>query len=252
MRSATFRFYGDLQDFLPPRRRGVDFEQQFFGSPSVKDLIEALGAPHPEIELVLADGEAVDFSWAVRDGARVAVFPAFGAIDVGPVSRVRSPPLREVRFVLDGHLGRLARYLRMAGFDALWERDARDADLARTSARDGRVLVTRDVGLLKRREVIHGCWVRSTDPTRQLAELVRRFELARSAGPFRRCLRCNALLEPVAKEDVAARLPPRVRERHEEFTRCPSCERIYWSGTHRQRMERTLAASLSSSRRTSA
>jgi hypothetical protein len=244
MHRAIFRFYADLNDFLPPHRRGVAFEQEFLGGPAVKDLIEALGVPHPEVDLVLADGEAVGFGWNVEDGARVGVYPAFEDIDVAPLTLVRPPPLDAFRFVLDGHLGRLARYLRMAGFDTSWAPEARDEELARSSADARRVLVTRDRGLLKRREVRYGYWVRATDPEDQLAEVARRFRLSRSAAPFSRCLRCNAVLEPVAKEFVAERLPPRVRERHDAFTRCPSCDRLYWPGTHRERMEQLLKRAL--------
>lgn len=244
MRRAIFRFYAGLNDFLPPQRRGASFEQAFFGAPAVKDLIEALGVPHPEVDLVLADGNAVDFGWRVADRSRVSVYPAFGAIDVARLTRVRPEPPEALAFVLDGHLGRLARYLRMAGFDTLWDAAARDEELARTSSRSHRVLVTRDLGLLKRREVRHGYWVRATDPARQLVELVRRFDLSRLAAPFQRCLRCNAPLAAVAKDAIAARLPPRVRARHESFKRCPSCDRLYWAGTHQQRMARLADSAL--------
>jgi uncharacterized protein with PIN domain len=146
-----------------------------------------------------------------------------------------------LRFVLDVHLGKLARYLRMAGFDARWERDARDDELARASASECRVLLTRDIGLLKRREVIHGCWLRSTDPARQLTELAVRYRLSAHASPFSRCVRCNVALRPVPKDEVAASLPERVRAGQEAFHRCASCGRVYWAGTHVRRMRRVLA-----------
>lgn len=241
MKRAHFRFYAELNDFLPPARRGVAFLHEFRGGPSVKDVVEALGVPHPEIDLILADGESVDFSWTVRDGARVSVYPVFESIDIAPLLRVRPSPLREVRLVLDVHLGRLARYLRMLGFDALWLGDAPDEELARVSAAERRVLLTRDSGLLKRRIVTHGYRVRESDPARQLAEVVRRLDLSRSVAPFRRCLRCNALLEDVRKEDVADEAPPKVRERHDAFRRCPACRRVYWAGSHVRRMERLVA-----------
>jgi uncharacterized protein with PIN domain len=240
MYSAEFRFYAELNDFLPRSRRGTSFVHRFSGSPSVKDAIESLGVPHAEVDLILADGESVGFSFGLRDGVRVAVYPVFESIDVGPLTRVRPAPLRDLRFVLDGHLGRLARHLRMAGFDVLWRREAADEELASISAAERRVLLTRDRGLLKRSAVTHGYFVREVEPARQLAEVVRRFDLARAVAPFRRCLRCNDLLEPVAKEAVAERLPPRVRERHDDFRRCPACGRIYWAGTHHRRMTRLL------------
>ncbi len=241
VKRATFRFYAELGDFLPPFRRGVAFPHEFQGSPSVKDVVESLGVPHTEVDLVLADGESVDFSWILRDGAWVSVYPVFESIDITPLARVRPAPLREVRFVLDGHLGRLARFLRMLGFDARWRADATDEELARVAAAEHRILLTRDTGLLKRRIVTHGYWVREVDPRRQLAEVVHRLDLLRSISPFRRCLRCNELLETVGQEEVAGELPPAVRQRRDAFRRCPSCRRVYWAGSHHRRMERLIA-----------
>jgi uncharacterized protein with PIN domain len=237
---AHFRFYAELNDFLPPPRRGVLFAHAFDGQPSVKDAIESLGVPHTEIDLVLVDGESVDFSWRLHDGARVSVFPVFEAIDIAPTTRVRAAPLRELRFVLDVHLGRLARVLRMLGLDAVWRSDAGDAELARISADEHRVLLTRDRGLLKRRAVTHGYLVRGDEVHAQAAEVVRRLDLVRSFAPFRRCVRCNAPLEPARKADVLDQLPSRVREVQQEFRRCPGCGRVYWPGSHHRRMQRTI------------
>jgi uncharacterized protein with PIN domain len=203
--------------------------------------------PHTEIDLVLADGESVDLSWILRDGARVSVYPVFESIDVSPIARVRPAPLRELRFAVDGHLGRLARHLRMLGFDAWWSAAAGDAELARVAAAERRIILTRDAGLLKRRSVTHGLHVRSLEPRRQLAEVVERLDLLRRIDPFSRCLRCNGVLEDVPKEAVARELPPRVREEQDAFRRCPSCRRVYWAGSHRRRME-ALVAELAAAR----
>jgi hypothetical protein len=185
---------------------------------------------------VLVNGESSDFSRPLADGDRVSVYPVFEALDVSSLVRVRPAPLRQTRFVLDGHLGRLARYLRMLGFDTAWNRRSEDEDLARLSAAERRILLTRDRGLLKRREVTHGYWLRETDPRRQLREVVARFDLAGSMRPFSRCLRCNAPLRAAAKAEVEARLPPRTRACYEEFLRCDGCGGVYWSGPHHRRM----------------
>jgi len=237
---ASFRFYAELGDFLPPDRRGVTFVHEFHDHPSVKDVIESLGVPHTEVDLVLADGESVDFYWRLREGARVSVYPVFESIDVAPVTRVRPAPLREVRLVVDGHLGRLARYLRMLGLDVSFRPKAPDDELARIAAGERRILLTRDAGLLKRRLVTHGYRVRESSPRNQLAEVVRRLDLARAIAPFTRCLVCNDLLERVSKDDVLQELPPRVREGQRTFRRCPSCRRVYWPGSHHRRMERLV------------
>ncbi len=240
MKSAQFRFYAELNDFLPPSRRGMQFSRAFVGSPSVKDAIESLGVPHSEVDLVLVDGESVDFRFPLRDGARVSVYPVFESIDISPIARVRPSPLREPRFVLDVHLGRLAAYLRMLGFDVFAPTDCADAGLARISAEQRRILLTRDRNLLKRSAVTHGYWIRERVPRLQLVEVLKRFDLFQSVSPFRRCLRCNSLLEPIEKATIGERLPPRIRESHGDFRICRSCDRIYWKGSHHQRMQRLI------------
>src|SRR5262245_38355411 len=194
MPRATFRFYAELNDFLPPERRGVSFPYDYIDQASVKDRIESFGVPHTEVDLVLANGEPVAFAYRVRDGDRISVYPVFEAFDIQGLSRLRPEPLRDPRFVLDTHLGRLAAYLRMLGFDAAWNNRMDDEELARVSRDEHRILLTRDIGLLKRSAVTHGHFVRETDPAGQLEEVVRRFDIARLAAPFTRCLRCNVPL----------------------------------------------------------
>ncbi len=206
MRQALFRFYSELNDFLPPERKFRDSVLSFFTNTSVKDAIEAFGVPHTEVDLVLVNGESVDFSRAVGDGDRVSVYPVFEALDISPIERVRPTPLRVTRFVLDVHLGRLAAYLRMLGFDTLYSNTATDQELARLSADEGRILLTRDWGLLKRSVVTHGHAVRATASREQVAEIVERFDLAGSIQPFVRCLRCNGLLCPAG--EGRSRRPP--------------------------------------------
>ena len=241
MGRATVRFYAELNDLVRPERRFRDSEVEFAGSPAVKDVIESLGVPHGEIELLLLNGRSAAFADRLRDGDRVAVYPAFEAFDVAELTSVRAAPLREPRFVLDGHLGRLAAYLRMLGFDVLWQPQPTDAELARISAEERRILLTRDLGLLKRTQVTHGLFVRPTGPWEQLREIVERLHLQRLARPFTRCLRCNAALEHVELAAIAAELPPRVRERVREVRRCAGCGKLYWAGTHHDRMSALIA-----------
>lgn len=225
-----------MNDFLAREFRARDIVYEFFVPGAVKDVIESFGVPHTEVELILVNGESVGFDHLLAGGDRVSVYPVFEALDVRPVIRLRPEPLRETRFLLDGHLGRLARYLRMLGFDTAYSREADDAGLARASAAERRILLTRDRGLLMRREVTHGYSVRSTDPEAQLREVVERFDLAASLRPFTRCLRCNGELRKAAKAEVAHRLPPRTRECYQEFLFCPACGGVYWSGPHHRRM----------------
>lgn len=229
---VSFRFYGNLNDFLPHERRGVAFVHAFNGRVAVKDVIESLGVPHPEIDLLIAGTRSIEFSYHLQDGDRIAAYPLFRGLDVADISLVRPPALDDLRFVLDTHLGRLAAYLRLAGFDCLYANDSDDQRLAEISSTERRMLLTRDAGLLKRSIVTYGYWMRETNPRRQLAEISTRLDLASRAQPFRRCLRCNALIEPVPKAIVLDRLPPRTREHYDEFYRCAGCGRIYWKGAH--------------------
>lgn len=236
MGHALFRFYAELNDHLPPEEQYRTLEKQFYVPSTVKDMIESFGIPHTEVDLITANGESVDFSHLVRDGERIAVYPVFESVDITPALRVREAPLREARFVLDVHLGKLAAYLRMLGFDTVYRSCFTDPELVRVSVREKRILLTRDRGVLKHGDVTRGYWIRSTDSREQLIEVVQRFDLANAVTPFTRCMACNGVLEAVAKEEVRTRIAPRVADTHEDFKRCPQCGRIYWKGSHYERM----------------
>lgn len=242
---VRIRFYAELNDFLPPDRRQVEFEHPMAGRASVKDVIESVGVPHTEVDLILVNGSSVDFSHIVSDGDRISVYPVFESLDISSVIRLRPRPLRTPRFVLDTHLGRLATYLRMLGFDALYRNDYEDAEIVRISRAENRIVLTRDRGLLMRNAVTHGYWVRATRSEAQAVEVVRRFDLVRQARPFTRCLVCNDELRAVPKEEVAARLLPKTRECYQDFSICNSCGRVYWNGSHYDRMRRTVERLLS-------
>lgn len=212
------------------------------GTPSAKDTIEALGVPHTEIDLILIDGLSCGFDALLRGGERVAVYTTFERIDISPLNRLRPEPLRETRFILDAHLGKLARYLRMLGFDATYGNDVRDVVIVQRSRDDGRVILTRDRGIVKHGDVTHGYWLRLTDPVEQLREVVEALDLAGRIRPFTRCMACNAELERALLEEVRGQVPEDVAERCNTFTRCPRCERVYWKGSHFERMERLIAS----------
>ncbi|MDQ1314287.1 MAG: Mut7-C ubiquitin/RNAse protein [Pseudomonadota bacterium] len=203
-------------------------------------MIEALGVPHTEVELILVNGVSSDFSRQIEDGDRVEVYPRFEAVDVTPLLRVRDTPLGEMRFVADAHLGGLAHMLRMLGFDTLYDNHFQDDEIAAIAGEEGRIVLTRDRELLKRRAVTCGCYVHALKSEAQLREVAERFDLARSARPFTLCLHCNAPLRPVDKASVLDRLPLRVRENYERFSTCDVCGRVYWEGSHWRNMRRVL------------
>lgn len=240
MGTASFRFYQELNDFLPPQRRQREFVCSYARAATTKHMIEALGVPHTEVELILVNGESVGFDRKLADGDRVAVYPRFEAMDITPLLRVREKPLREARFVADAHLGGLAHMLRMLGFDTLYDNHFDDDELVAIAEREGRILLSRDRELLKRRSITHACYPHALKPEQQLREIVERLDLARSAKPLSLCLHCNAPLRPVDKASVLDRLPPRVRENYERFSTCDQCGRVYWEGSHWRNMQRVL------------
>ena len=242
--AITVRVYAELNDHLPADRRQVAFAHAATAGESVGELIAGLGVPLQRVDLVLVDGRSVGFSHRLRDGQRVSLFPVFELLDITPAVAARARPLRRTRFVADTHLGRLAAYLRLLGFDTVYRNDCDDPELVRISVGEGRILLTRDRGLLARRAVTHGYEVRRTGPRLQLAEVVGRFDLRRQAAPFSRCLACNDRPRPVAKEAVLERLPPRIREEQDEIRLCPGCDRLFWKGSHYRRMRRFVEAVL--------
>ena len=243
---ASFRFYEELNEFLAPQRRGREFACPCARAATTKHMIEALGVPHTEVELVLVNGESVGFDRQLREGDRVAVYPKFEAFDVTPLLRVRGQALRVTRFVADAHLGGLAHLLRMAGFDTLYDNHFRDEEIERIAAEQERIVLTRDRDLLKRRTITHGCYVHALRTELQLREIFERLDLARSARPFTLCLYCNAPLHVIEKMRVETLLPPQVREHYERFSACDVCHRVFWEGSHWRRMRTMLDGLLSS------
>jgi len=248
MARADFRFHAELNHFLPASKREISFSHYFEERASIKDMIEALGVPHPEVDAIAVNGKAVDFSYIVQDGDRIEVYPVSVSSEVSEQASVRPQLLSILRFVLDVHLGKLAASLRMLGFDTLYRNDYDDEELAQISASEQRILLTRDKGLLMRSLVTYGYYVRATNLEQQVVEVLQRFDLFGKVLPFQRCIRCNGLLEPVAKEAIVDQLPQKTRLSIDEFHRCRECHQIYWRGSHYERMQQFIEGVLSSRR----
>ena len=237
---AELRFYEELNDFLPEERRKRAIAVEVDRARSVKDAIESLGVPHTEVDLLIVDGRSVDFTHLLRGGERVAVYPMFESLDISPLVRLRPRALRDPRFVADTHLGKLARHLRMAGLDTLYGNDWDDDRIVAISNAERRTILTRDRAMLRRRDVERGYCVRAVQSEPQLAEVVARLQLEPLIRPFTRCRECNTPLEEVDREAVLDRLPEKVRTLYRRFQRCATCGRVYWEGTHYERMKAVL------------
>ncbi len=255
--TAYFRFYEELNDFLPPAKRKIEFEQTITPAASIKDVIESLGVPHTEVDLILVNGKSVDFSYQIKANDRVSVYPVFESLDISPVTHLRPKPLRVTRFVLDVHLGKLARHLRLLGFDTLYTNHYSDEEIMHIAVQEKRIILTRDIGILKNKKVTHGYWLRETNPKKQVMEIVKRFDLKRQINPFTRCLVCNGYIIAVDVDNMPEeQIPPLVKEIQsrllsttkltsslssakfrDKFFQCEQCKKIYWEGTHYKKLE---------------
>lgn len=236
MKKVYFRFYEELNDFLPEEKRKIRFTHNYIDRASVKDVIESFGVPHTEVDLILLNGKSVGFDYIISDGDDISVYPVFESLDITNVQHLRPNPLRNPKFIADVHLGKLARYLRMMGFDVLYKNDFDDDEIVNLSLLERRAILTKDRGILKRSEVTHGYWVRTTKVKEQVIEVTKRFDLKNIIKEFSRCIECNTLLIKTDKDKILRELPPRVAQSQEEFYRCPVCNKNYWKGTHHQQM----------------
>ena len=236
----NIRFYEELNDFLPQDKRKTDFNHELKKARSIKDLIESIGVPHTEVDLIIVNGESVDFNYLVQDSDRISVYPVFESIDISPLNHCQPAPLREPRFVLDAHLGRLAAYLRMLGFDTLYSNNYDDPELANISADEHRILLTCDRRLLMRKQITHGYFVRTRQPQQQILEILARFDLYNNQKPFTRCMHCNGKTHAVKKQDIESQLLPKTKKFYDEFYQCETCNKIYWQGSHYLKMKEMI------------
>lgn len=240
MPNGTFRFYEELNDFLPKHRRKTDFEATFKGKRSIKDMIEALGVPHTEIDLILVNGNSVDFNYIFQDEDRVSVYPVFESLNITNVTRLRKIPLRRNKFIADINLGDIVKYMRVLGLDLYYDPLLSTREIIEISKRENRVILTKSRKLLKFKDVSHGIFIRPGTTTEQIRRIIDFLDIKDKIKPFSRCLRCNTLLNIVLKEKIIDRIPPKTKEFCNEYVQCRSCNKIYWKGTHFIDMEKVV------------
>ena len=248
---ATFRFYEELNDFLPIDKKKVAFVYLFAGTPSIKDVIEAIGVPHVEVDLILVNSQPVDFKYILKDNDFVSVYPVFETFNISRVTPLREKPLREIKFILDVHLGKLAKYLRMLGFDTMYQNDYDDKIIIRISIMEHRIILTRNISLLKVKSVTHGYFIRDQKSEGQLTGVLKHFDLYRDMDPFSRCIKCNGKLERIEKKEITRQLEPLTRQYFNKFFRCTKCQAIYWEGSHYDHMKSFINKIMNSERLTS-
>ena len=231
-----FRFYEELNDFFPAAERKKDRPYEFWGSPSVKDAIEAQAVPHTEIDLIIVNRQPVGFDYRLKDGDRIAVYPEFESTDISSLNHLRPEPLRKIRFAVDRNLADLARWLRLLGFDVHCDIHLNKSEFRTRAIRDKRIILTSDRQILKQKDVTHGYFIRYRERIQQIREVLKRFDLRNQLKPFSRCMICNRKLTPVDKESCKELVPERVYTTFDRFKQCESCGKIYWEGSHYTRM----------------
>lgn len=240
IKNVQIRFYAELNDFIRKGFAGKPIDYSFKGTITVKDAIESLGVPHSSVDLVLVNSEPVGFDKILRHGDYVSVYPVFETFDISGIKLNNRKPLRVTRFVVDAHLGRLARNLRMLGFDSVYYPGITDENIINLAEAENRIILTRDKALLKLGRVTHGYYVRATNTHDQLTEVIAKFDLSGQFDPFSRCLVCNGLLEEVDPQDVKDQLPTDTFSIFKNFFRCGSCQKIYWEGSHYEKMREKI------------
>ncbi|MBS7563641.1 hypothetical protein KHS38_04420 [Mucilaginibacter sp. Bleaf8] len=231
---ANFTFKGSLGDILPITVTPCQHDYYFNGKPSVKDAIEAMGIPHTEVDVVLVNGNAVDFQYLLQNHDTIEAYPHGSSLSSN-YSISGSAPVQN-GFIVDAHLGTLARMLRLLGFDAWYDNRYTEAVIAPLAASENRIVLTRSAHLLKHKDIKWGHYICSPNTEEQIGDVMSRFDLSRNLQPFKRCMVCNGLLQPVPKQQVAHQLQPKTREYFNEFWQCDHCWRVYWKGSHYEKM----------------
>lgn len=238
---VRIRCASELLFFLPARIRSPSLRVRSDGTSSLGHLVESVGVPRTEVGSLTMNGRAVPASYRPSDG---------DVVDVGPVGRPQPVPAWPPRFVLDVHLGALARRLRLVGVDTAYSNQMDDDALIVQANEQRRVLLTQDRGLLRRRSLWLGGYVRGARPDGQLRDVLERF--APPLAPWTVCTACNGPLSAVRKAEVDRQLQPGTRRTYDSFTRCQACGRVYWRGAHGRRLEaivRSASAIVAAARR---
>jgi uncharacterized protein with PIN domain len=239
-KQITFRCYAELNDFLKADQKQKVFTLNLKTPATIREAIESIGIPLSEVDLILINSEPAELNHSLHEQDYVSVYPVFESLDISPVSKIRRRPLRETKFILDAHLGKLAKYLRMLGFDTLYQNDFGDREIIEIALQENRIILTRDKGLLRSKKVNHGFYVRETEKHAQLIEVVKKFDLYSQFKSFTRCMTCNESLVQKEKQEIEDKINFDTARIFNKFFYCPLCEKVFWKGSHFERMEKLI------------
>ncbi len=240
MPKVALRFYSELNDLLPDHRKNTDFEAEFKDKRSVKDIIEAFGVPHTEVDIIIANGESIDFKYILQGGDQISVYPAFEKPNIQNILHLCPAPPFKTRFIVDINLGDIVKLMRVLGFDVYYDQDLSNQNIIELSKKDDRIIITKSRKLLKFKDVAYGLLLHSGTTEAQIKDIIYRLEIKDKVRPFSRCLRCNGILSSVPKEEIEDRIPPKTRSFCDQYSHCESCNKIYWEGTHVFEMRKVI------------
>jgi uncharacterized protein len=226
------RLYEELNVFLEPFRQKKDFNVQIESNTLIHNLLEKLKIPLSQVDLILVNGESVDFDVQLHDGDRISVYPVFETLNIDSITRLRKKSLRHLRFICDVHLGKLAKYMRMCGFDVFYSNNLLDHLIIQMSDETKSIILTKNKELFKTKQPSRAYLVKQSDSKMQLFEIISYFDLKTSIEPFSRCTKCNLTVQPVDKNSIEKQVPSPVLKMHKSFMKCYGCNRIYWQGSH--------------------
>ncbi|PUU94801.1 Mut7-C RNAse domain-containing protein [Halanaerobium sp.] len=248
MKTIKLRFYSYLNKFINLDKtknleliNGRYYLHHYRGRQTIKDRVESIGVPHPAVALILKNSEPVDFSYLVQPGDLFSIYPPLYNFKL-PAEKTLLPEylLDKPKFILDVHLGRLARYLRRFGFDTAYRNDYRDREIVDIAEKEERIILSRDLGLLMRKKVKWASFIWNDDPKEQLKEVFNRYSLSQYYQGESRCVNCNSKLEKIDKEEIIERLEPKTKKYFNDFRYCKKCDKIYWRGSHFEETEKLL------------
>ncbi len=238
--NTTIRFYEELNDYLSEDIRRQDILIDTKEGNSVGELIYSFGVACAAVDLILVNGHSANFDYILQDNDQISVYPVFERFNITSVSLIENSPLRNLKFICDDHLGRLAKYLRMLGFDTLYNNDYDHNILISLSNSHNRILLSRDKKLLLNKKITRRYLVKQAEPGEQVREVLEYFDLKKNITPMSRCLECNGVVQQVPEESVKHRIEKYIIEINDEFTECKGCGKIFWKGSHYDSMMKRI------------
>jgi uncharacterized protein with PIN domain len=233
------KFFGRLKNFLP-RKLKNGITHYFIDRTTVKDLIESFNVPHTEVDVIIVNGISVDFSYLIDNNDLIKVYPPESKLHLKNLKRHYKRPKGKLKFICDVHLGSLARNLRKLGLDVLYDNSFSDEEITKISVREKRIILTKDIGLLKRKDLQFGYFVRNKEAHKQTLEILKVFPVKKYFDPFSRCLDCGTKLKRTSRKNAQSKLPDHSFDAGMRFYICTRCEKIYWQGSHFEKMSKQI------------